>query len=224
MNARKVMVIAVHPDDETIGAGGSLLKHKKNGDELHWVICAEMTSDAGFSSGSIDRREAEIEKVSGMFGFEGVHRPGFASMLLDTYGTRDVVGKISDIMLRVRPEIVYLPFKGDVHSDHRVIFNAAYSCTKSFRYPFIKKIMMMETPSETDFAPSTVDNFFMPNVFVDISEFMDEKIKIMKIYESELGSHPFPRSEVNISALATFRGSAAGCQYAESFVLLKEIL
>ena len=118
---------------------------------------------------------------------------------------------------------IYFPFKGDAHSDHKYIFDAAYSCTKSFRYSFIKKIYMMEVLSETEFAISANDSGFIPNVFVDISRYIDKKIKIMNVYESELGKHPFPRSEKNLRALATFRGATSGCDYAESFMLLKEI-
>ena len=123
----------------------------------------------------------------------------------------------------VKPNIIYLPFKGDVHSDHRKIFEASFSCTKTFRYPFIKKIYMIETLSETEFAPSSVTDNFIPNVFVDISDFMDKKLEIMRVFESEIAQHPFPRSERNIKALATFIGATCGCEYAESFVLIKEI-
>jgi LmbE family N-acetylglucosaminyl deacetylase len=83
---------------------------------------------------------------------------------------------------------------------------------------------MMETLSETEFAPSTKEDSFIPNVFVDISDFMERKIEIMNIFTTEIATHPFPRSERNIKALATFRGATAGCNYAESFVLLKEII
>jgi LmbE family N-acetylglucosaminyl deacetylase len=134
-----------------------------------------------------------------------------------------LVSKISSVIDRIKPDTIYLPFKGDVHSDHKYIFDAAYSCTKSFRYPFIKKIYMMEILSETEFSVSVKEDSFVPNVFVDISDYMDSKIEIMKIYKSEMGEHPFPRSERNIRALANFRGATCGSEYAESFVLLKEI-
>jgi len=117
-----------------------------------------------------------------------------------------------------------LPFRGDIHSDHRKIFEAAYSCTKSFRYPFIEKIYMIEVLSETEFSLSMQDESFIPNVFVDITDFIDKKIEIMRVYKSELGVHPFPRSEKNVRALATYRGAASNCDYAESFMLLKEIV
>ena len=83
---------------------------------------------------------------------------------------------------------------------------------------------MMETLSETEFSLSTKDDSFIPNVFVDISDYMDKKITLMKIYDGEMGVHPFPRSERNIKALATFRGATAGCEYSESFMLLKELM
>ena len=81
----------------------------------------------------------------------------------------------------------------------------------------------METLSETEFTPSTKEDSFIPNMFVDITDFIERKIEIMNIYKNEIGTHPFPRSERNIRALATFRGATAGCEYAESFMILKEI-
>jgi LmbE family N-acetylglucosaminyl deacetylase len=83
---------------------------------------------------------------------------------------------------------------------------------------------MMETLSETEFTPSTKEDSFTPNLFIDITNFIDRKIEIMNIYKGETGPHPFPRSERNIRSLATFRGATAGCEYAESFMILKEIL
>jgi len=216
----KVLVVAVHPDDETLGCGGTLLKHKANGDEIHWLICTAIDKNHSYYK----TRENEIEEVSNLYNFDSVHNLRLKTMQVDEYNMSELIGKISKVINEVKPNIIYLPFKSDVHSDHRKIFEASYSCTKIFRYPFIKKIYMMETLSETEFAPSTKEDSFVPNVFVDISEFLDTKIEIMKIFESEVGEHPFPRSERNLRALATLRGATAGCEYAESFMLLKEIL
>lgn len=215
----KILVIAVHPDDETLGCGGTLLKHKSEGDEIHWMIGTETTTDSEFYK----IREKEITEVTKLYQFDSVHSLKLKTMQVDEYTMSELIGKISKVMNEVKPNIIYLPFKGDVHSDHRHIFEAAYSCTKSFRYPFIKKIYMIETLSETEFAPSTKEDSFIPNIFVDITDFMDKKLEIMKIFESEITEHPFPRSIRNLKALATLRGATAGCEYAESFMLLKEI-
>ena len=82
---------------------------------------------------------------------------------------------------------------------------------------------MYECISETEFAPILPERVFQPNYFVDISNFLHKKIEIMKIFDSELGEHPFPRSIKNIEALATFRGASVGVEFAESFQLIKLI-
>ena len=215
----KVLIVAVHPDDETLGCGGTLLKHKANGNEIHWLICTTIDENHSY----YEIRENEIKEVSKLYNFDGIYNLRLKTMRVDEYSMSELIGKISKVINEVKPSVVYLPFKGDVHSDHRKIFEASYSCTKSFRYPSIKKIYMIETLSETEFAPSTKEDSFIPNVFVDINEYFEKKIEIMKIFQSEIAEHPFPRSEKNLRALATLRGATCGCEFAESFVLLKEI-
>ena len=218
-----VLVVAVHPDDETLGCGGTLLKHKANADEIHWLLATDIKESEGFDVSVIKKRNKEIKKVEDLYRFTSVSRLEIPTTKVDEFGMSELVSKISYVIDKVKPNIIYLPFKGDVHSDHKYIFDAAYSCTKVFRYSFIKKIYMMETLSETEFSLSSKEDSFVPNVFVDISKYMDKKIEIMKSYKSEMGEHPFPRSERNIRALATYRGAISGCDYAESFKLLKEI-
>ena len=251
---KKIIVIAVHPDDETLGCGGTLLKHKAQGDDIIWLICTTQTAhpeseknltmhpplaeqlEAHLEAGSAaaisaslamqqaaKKRQQNLDKVARQYAFDAVHQLKLTTTRVDTYSMSEMVSAISAVINQVQPHTVYLPFKGDVHSDHRAIFDAAFSCTKSFRYPSIKKILMMETLSETEFAPATSENCFIPNVFVDISAHFDQKCAILQLYDQELGPHPFPRSIRNITALATLRGASSGCNYAESFMLLKEI-
>ena len=219
----KVLVVAVHPDDETLGCGGTLLKHNDEGDEIHWLIATEMKKSDGFDESIIEKRNDEINKIKKLYNFKTVNQLNISTAMVTEASESDLINKISSIIIKIKPNIIYLPFKGDIHGDHRGIFNAAYSCTKSFRYPFIKKIYMMETLSETEFAISTLEDSFIPNVFVDISNYFEKKIEAMNIYTDEMGIHPFPRSEKNIEAIATYRGATSGCDYAESFMLLKEI-
>ena len=216
----RILVVAVHPDDETLGCGGTLLKHKSKKDEINWLICTTIDKQKN----NYEIREKEINKVSKLYGFNSVHNLRLKTMRVDEYSMSILIEKISKVINTVKPNIIYLPFKSDVHSDHRNIFEASYSCTKSFRYPFIKKIYMMETLSETEYAPSSKEDSFIPNKFVDISAYMNKKIKLMQIYKNEFGNHPFPRSEKNIRALGTLRGATCGYEYAESFILLKEIV
>jgi len=135
----------------------------------------------------------------------------------------DMIPKVGEIIRSIKPEVIYVLNRSDAHSDHLITFKAVMANTKSFRHPYIKQVLMYECISETEFAPALPENIFIPNYYVDITKYINEKIDLMKIYDSELGEHPFPRSEVNIRALATFRGASVGVESAEAFQLLKFI-
>ncbi|GJH40275.1 MULTISPECIES: PIG-L deacetylase family protein [Capnocytophaga] len=220
---RNIVVISAHPDDEILGVGGTLLKHKKNGDKIYWLITTNIFENQGFSKQRISNRQKEIKKISEALSVEKVFMLNYPTMSLSTSTLIEMVPKISKIFIEIEPEIVYCLNRSDAHSDHRITFDAVMACTKSFRYPFIKQVLMYECISETEFAPQLPEKVFIPNYFVDISSFLEEKMNLMKIYESELGKHPFPRSLKNIEALATFRGASVGVEYAEAFQLIKYI-
>lgn len=217
-----VVVISPHPDDETLGCGGTLLKHKNNKDNIYWLIATE-PSKTNYNKSFISQRKKEINLVKNKYNIKQVFQLDYSPASLDNIPLKNLIDDISKIFKKIDPEIIYLPFRNDVHSDHRIVFDAVMSCAKSFRYPSIKKVLAYETISETEFAPPLKENIFQPNSYSDISSYTEEKIEIMNIYESEIGKHPFPRSEKNIRALATFRGATAGVEYAEAFMILKEI-
>ena len=135
---------------------------------------------------------------------------------------RELVSNISKVIYEIEPQIIYFHHFADVHSDHRVAFEAIYSCTKNFRYPFIEKILLFETLSETEFAPAIRNNAFVPNVFNDISPYMEKKLKIMELFTTEQMEEPLPRALSSIRALGRYRGSRIGVEYAEAFMLLFE--
>lgn len=223
MSKNRVLCIAPHPDDETLGCGGTLLKHKAQGDEIYWLlITGPKLDDPSIDRERIQYRKNLINTVSEAYHFDGVEYLAQPAALLHTVDLKDLVAKFSEVINRIRPNIIYTMFANDVHSDHRVAFDAVYSCTKSFRYPFIEKIYMMETLSETEFALAIPSNTFLPNVYVDISDFMQEKLSVMQLYPRQLMEEPYPRSLSSIKALARTRGSRAGVMYAEAFQLLFE--
>jgi len=217
---KKTIVISAHPDDEILGVGGTLIKHRDNGDEIHWLIATNIYESQGFSKDKITSRQIEIEEVASRLEMH-VHKLEYPTMGLSSRDLLTMVPKISKIFQEVEPEIIYVLNRSDAHSDHRILFDAVMACTKSFRYPFIREVLMYECISETEFAPSLPEKTFLSNCYVDITKQMDEKIGLMRIYKSELGEHPFPRSERNIRALATFRGATCGVEYAEAFQILK---
>lgn len=220
---KNVIVISAHPDDETLGAGGTILKHVANDDNVFWLIVTNVFENQGFSKERIESRQKEISEVEKLLGISKTFLFNYPTMTLSSSSLIKMVPEISSVFSEIQPEIVYCLNRSDAHSDHRIVFDAVMACTKSFRYPYIKQILMYECISETEFAPVLAEKVFLPNYFVDITDFLDTKLDIMKIFESELGEHPFPRSLDNIKALAHFRGASVGVKYAEAFQLLKYI-
>lgn len=221
---KTVLVVAPHPDDETLGCGGTLLKHISQGDNVHWLIITGMTEEHGYSAGKISQRKRELDEVTRLYAFSSMQILNLPPARLDTIPLAELIDKIGGCFKQINPEIVYLPHGGDAHSDHRIVFNAAGACTKWFRYGSIKRVLAYETLSETDFALYPGANGFHPNVYNDITDFLEKKITIMKTYATELGSFPFPRSVELIRAQSAHRGAVAGVIAAEAFMLLKETL
>lgn len=219
----RTIVISPHPDDEVLGAGGTLLRRKAEGSVVAWLIVSAMTAESGFGDEQIAKRADEIRRVIDLFGFDAVFELNFPTSQLDQIPMSNLVAAISAVFKTFDPEEVFMPHPADVHTDHGVVFNAVASCTKWFRYPMVKRVLAYETLSETDFCLGT-EQVFRPNVFVNIEPYLEDKLRAMDIYASELGEFPFPRSHEAIRALATLRGAASGYKAAEAFELLRERL
>ena len=217
----RTIVIAPHPDDEVLGVGGTLLRRKAEGAAVAWLIVTSISVQSGWTTEKVSQRTDEINRVKELFGFDAVFSLNFPAAQLDRIPISDLVAGISNVFKSFEPGEVFLPHPSDVHTDHRIVFDAATSCTKWFRYPSVNRVLAYETLSESDFGLGT-NQSFRPNVFVDIEPFLSEKLRAMDIYASELGAFPFPRSHEAIRALATLRGAASGFRAAEAFELLRE--
>lgn len=221
---KKVLVIAPHADDETLGCGGTILRYVELGCEVHWLIVTAVTEEHGYSNEKVKERRNEILSVSEMYGFKDVHELGLPPAALDKVSKGGLISAISKIITEIEPDEVFTVYRNDAHSDHEAVYDAVMSATKSFRYPFIKRVLAYETISETDFGMKPEDPGFRPNVFIGITDYIDRKLEILDVFRSEMGDFPFPRSRIAVEALARLRGVQCNHKAAEAFMLLKEIL
>lgn len=218
----KSLVISPHPDDEVLGAGGTLFKRKKNkkNNILYWIIVTKLKP--GTLKKKILSRTNEIKKITKLFGFKEVFQLNFITTELDSSSKKKLISNFSEIFNKTKPDELFVPHFSDVHSDHKIVSEVISSSTKNFRFPFIKKILAYEVLSETDYNLNRKKIFF-PNYYEDISKFLSKKKNAMKIYKSEIKKFPFPRSLTAMDALAKLRGSQIGRNAAESFEILREI-
>lgn len=218
------LVVAPHPDDELLGCGGTLLRRRAQGGRAGWIIMTSSPRDDGWGEARIEARRQEIDQVRAGLGIAAgdLHQLAFPAARLDEVPLGTIIGRLSDVFRHFEPEEVFLPHPGDIHSDHRITFEAASACTKWFRYPSVKRILTYETLSETDFGLDQFAGGFRPNLFVDITDQLNHKTKLLSIYQSEISEHPFPRSLDAVRAQALLRGAQRGVQAAEAFHLLRE--
>jgi LmbE family N-acetylglucosaminyl deacetylase len=212
----------VHPDDETIGCGGSILKHVDSGDRAFWLNLTgpSLEHPYGFSEEIIEIRARQIREVWAAYKFEDMINLNYPTQMLDSVEPRLLIGAVFQVIQQIQPQIIYITNRSDIHSDHRIGFQAVFSAAKSFRSPFVKSILMYETLSETEFAPALPENMFIPNTYIDISNYIERKINIMRLYDTEIMADPLPRSVHAIKGLAAYRGSRIGVMYAEAFISL----
>tara|TARA_B100001989_G_C24505475_1_gene447297 strand:+ start:363 stop:1025 length:663 start_codon:yes stop_codon:yes gene_type:complete len=218
----KTLVIAPHADDEILGAGGTLFKrNSKKTNSIYWLLIT-MPSEPEYEKKFILKREKQIKKIIKFVKFKGFYNLELKPTELDKIPKKKLIKKITEVINTVKPDEIFVPHLGDVHSDHKIISDIISTCTKNFRFSFIKSILAYEVLSETNFNLNK-KNYFKPNYYEDISKFLDKKIKAMKIYKSEIKKFPFPRSQETIKSLAKVRGSEISTKAAEAFEILKKI-
>ena len=218
----KTLVIAPHPDDEILGVGGTLLKRKSQGHKLAWVIVTKPGKILNWSKKQIAIRKSQIKDIKNKLGFDKVYELDFSAATLTEESLPSLIKSIYETIKDFSPNEIFLPHIGDVHSDHQIIHKAVISATKSFRNHKLKRLIVYETLSETEYGLDKSKVFF-PNLYIDISKFLDQKVNLIKIYSSEIEHFPFPRSSESIKSLAKFRGSSCNCLAAEAFEILKQI-
>lgn len=210
----KITVIAPHNDDEILGVGGTMAKFSKLG---HDVVVCEVTC------GDVNSPQ-KVEAIASheLMGVK-THFMDLPVVGLKEMSTRELNSAFQKHLIELCPDIVFIPHKGDMHIDHRMTIEAAMVALRPVAFPKLKAIYAYETLSETDWNLPTVDNAFIPTMFVDITAEIEIKLEAMKCHASQLCDYPHPRSLEAMKALAMHRGSTVCKEYAEAFMVVREV-
>lgn len=220
----RVLVIAAHPDDELLGLGGTIAKHSSNGDEVHVLMITEGSSTQYKDQPDmIEQKKREITNVKNILRISDVHFVDLPDMKLDTLAHIDVNNPITKAVHKLQPEVVFTHFYGDVNKDHRVIFESTMVAVRPATNSSIKKVICYNTPSSTEWNIQQGHTAFMPNMYVDITEFLDKKLEALHQYKSEMREYPHPRSPESVRIHANYWGNHIGVEAAEAFMIVREI-
>lgn len=221
-----LLVVAPHPDDETLGCGGTLSRAAREGAGRHWLIATDMAAaPRSYQPQRIAQRAREIEAVTRLYGFASVHALGRAPSELTDADIPDLVAAVGAVLDAIRPATILIPNERDAHTDHAIVHRAVAAASKAFRRPFVRALLVYETLSETGQNPSMTALPFRPNLYVALQATdIDLKCRAMNTFESEVAPFPFPRSERALRALADLRGAESGNEAAEAFEVARASL
>jgi len=223
---QKVLVIAAHPDDEVLGCGGTIARLSKKGYEMYVLILGEgITSRDDIRD--LQKREIEIldlkrqaEEANKILGVKQVFHHDFPDNRFDTVPLLDIIKVIEKIKNNVKPEIIFTHYEKDLNIDHQITYRAVITATRPLEEENVKEIYSFEIPSSTEWSYPLS---FSPNVFYDISETIDIKIKALEEYKTELKKYPHPRSLEEVKLIAKNWGITVGLNYSEAFKTVRII-
>jgi LmbE family N-acetylglucosaminyl deacetylase len=218
-----VLVLAPHPDDEVLGCGGTICRHVAAGDSV-FVLVATRGIPELYPDEAIEVVRSEARAAHAKLGVTETRFLDFPAPALDTVPRYKLAGAVSDSIRDFSPELIYLPHHGDIHSDHFHLHQAALVAARPLEGSPVKRILAYETLSETEWAPPQMDAVFYPTVFIDVSEFLQQKLDAMACFKSQVKAPPNARSLRNITALAHYRGATVACDAAEGFMLIREVI
>jgi LmbE family N-acetylglucosaminyl deacetylase len=217
---KNVLVVAPHPDDETLGTGGTIKRLTASGHRVTVLTVAAHMPPLYTE----EVHQTTVRESKAAHRILGVHE----SIYLDKPAVhlRDIplpefVGLILDQVNRLSPDILFIPFY-DRHVDHRMIFDACMVAARPVGPGRnIQLVAAYEAISETFWNAPHIEPNFIPNFSIDVTDHIDAKIEAMECYKSQVHQFPGPRSLEALRALAIFRGSQAGYAYAEAFQVIR---
>jgi LmbE family N-acetylglucosaminyl deacetylase len=224
------LVIATHPDDEVLGVGGTIARAVDAGDEVH--VCyvtacyqpgPDETDLPRYADGEREERQREAREAAALLGVKGVHFLDLPNNRLDHVPHAALNYRIGACVDEVQPDVLYVNHGGDVHKAHRLVYEACVVIARPLPGSTLRRLLAYEVPSSTEWGGGAFGAPFVPSVYVDVTPFLDKKLRALEAYRSELRAYPHRRSVEAVRLHATARGTEVGVPAAEAFMLVREV-
>lgn len=222
------LVIAAHPDDETLGCGGTIARLTSQQKQVHILILGE-----GITSRQTGIEACPVEEIRmlrnnsrdacAILGTANIYFESFPDNKFDTIPFLEIVKVIESYIEKISPHTVFTHHGGDLNIDHSITSRAVLTATRPMPGCPVKHLYAFETLSATEWSFGQISKSFTPNCFINIKNHINQKIKAMDAYEGEIRNFPHPRSSRAIKTLANLRGSMAGVENAEAFFIIRTL-
>lgn len=220
-----ILAVVAHPDDETIGIGGTLARYAAEGDEVFVLVLADGESSRGQIAGSVvEARAAQCRAACDVLGLKDVFFETFPDNAFDTRSRLEIAKTCEKYLKKLNPDTIYTHHTGDVNIDHVLSAEAVTIAARAQPGCSVRRILQFETASSTEWQLPSHARPFAPNWYVDVSEFWTQKEEALSIYKDEMRSFPHPRSVDAMRACAIWRGASVGVEKAEAFMLVRNIV
>ena len=222
----KVLVIAAHPDDEVLGAGGAIARHVNNGDTVTIAILgsglsSRMDTPDLLGDEQLAVLRSDAHQAAQILGVTDLRLFDLSDNRFDSLDLLEIVKLIEKLVDELQPVTIYTHFHGDLNIDHQLTARAVLTACRPLSGSSVQRLLAFEIPSSTGWGfPETP---FTPTVFIDISETLEKKLAAMAAYGTESRDFPHPRSQKALAARAQSWGAQAGLTAAEPFMLIREL-
>ncbi|CAM3349973.1 PIG-L deacetylase family protein [Kibdelosporangium persicum] len=221
---RRLLVVAAHGDDETLGAGGTLAKLADDGVRISLCVLCDDDGSRSETGQGVTNRVPAIEAAAKILGIERLAVHEYGDNRLDTVGQLELNRVFEREVREFEPDTVFAPSLSDLSLDHQLVSRAARVAGRAGRGP-VREIRCFEVRSATDSGEAAGLPVFRPNCWQPLAEsHLERKLEALRAYGDELQQWPSPRSERGVRALAEYRGSQVSTAYAEAFELLRVVL
>jgi len=222
---QKILVVAPHADDETLGVGGTIARRAAEGHEVHVAVVTGHGEEKHplWPRSVWDTVRGEARRAMEVLGVHQLHFEEVPAAMVADQPVWRLNRTIGGLIEKIQPDVLYAPFPFDLHKDHREIFHSLSVAWRSSSAVGrkMRAVYCYEVQSETHWNAPYLEAGFMPNVWVDVSAHLDTKLRALACYESQIRPAPDARSVDAVRALAVWRGAQQGMAAAEAFVAIR---
>ena len=226
---KKIAVIAAHPDDEILGCGATLKKLSLRGCEIYVLILSEGITSRGnvrnrkTDKTKLDKLRQNCHQANQTVGAKNVIMKQYPDNRFDSIDLLDIIKEIEEFLSNFPSDIVFTHHRGDLNIDHQITNRAVVTACRPVALSSPDLILCFDILSSTEWYFGSRENRFAPNLFVDVGDTIEDKVKALACYESEIKPFPFARSLESIRIQAKHYGQMINVEAAEAFEIIRAI-